>query len=382
MEGKILISADTLLSQITPCVKLATGKHSIEILKYLKVEATPKNDMEYWLKVTGSNNESCLTIVADMLECVGEFSFCVMATDLVKVLSGLKGKTITIIAKDDKLTIKHAKGRMTLPCIDATPYIDAPEVKKENHLTASTNAILNALYHVEGFTANNELRPVMNGVKFDFTQSGMVAVGSNGYALAKYSDASVVADNEFGVIFPKRASDTLCSALKIADSENISLSCDGGSMSIVSSKFKLVTRLIEGRYPNYNSVIPTDNHLFAKVNKHEFVDSLKRAILMANTTSGLISLGFENDNCKVCGEDIDYNTTAEENVPCTYADEPLNIGFKGGYLLDVVNTIDSENIFISLKSADRAGIISPCVEDGSDKGTEVLYLLMPMVLNN
>ena len=145
------------------------------------------------------------------------------------------------------------------------------------------------------------------------------------------------------------------------------------------SSSKLTCRLIEGRFPNYNSVIPGNNPFRITVDRLALLSALKRVLVFANQSIALIKLHLENNDLTVSGQDIDFSTSAEEHVVCEYVGMPMNIGFKGTFLIDILNNINSENVVIELADPSRAGVIVPAEQEENE---DLLMLLMPMMLND
>ena len=179
-------------------------------------------------------------------------------------------------------------------------------------------------------------------------------------------------------ILPKKPS-TLLKTLLAKENGDITLRFDEQYAYIEMESSKLMCRLTEGRYPNYNSVIPQNNPYRVPVDRLSLLSALKRVLIFSNQSSALVKLHLESGQLVVSGQDIDYSTSAEEYVTCEYGDTPINIGFKGTFLVDMLNNIGGENVIIELADPSRAGVIVPAEQDN---GEDLLMLLMPMMLND
>ena len=154
---------------------------------------------------------------------------------------------------------------------------------------------------------------------------------------------------------------------------------DDKNAEIKIDSFTLCCRLIVGRYPNYNSVIPSDNPYHITIDREAFIGALKRTMVFASSSTSLTKLHLDNNSLTVSTQDIDYSTSAEEHILCDYNGNPMNIGFKGTFLLDILNTMDSENIILQIADPSRAGVIVPGEQA---EGEDLLMLIMPMMLND
>jgi DNA polymerase-3 subunit beta len=141
----------------------------------------------------------------------------------------------------------------------------------------------------------------------------------------------------------------------------------------------LICQLIEGRYPNYNSVIPKDNPNHVTIDRKSLLSALRRVLPFASESSQLIRFHLENGKLEISSEDLDFSTAAKEQLVCEYDGKPMNIGFKGSSLLEILSNIDSDDIIINLADPSRAGIIVPATQPENE---DILMLIMPMLLND
>ena len=179
-------------------------------------------------------------------------------------------------------------------------------------------------------------------------------------------------------ILPKKPA-TILKNLLPKETGDVTLKFNARNAYISTESARLICRLVEGRYPNYNSVIPSNNPYRVTVDRLTLLSALKRVLIFSNQSSALIKLHMEDNQLVVSGQDIDYSTSAEEHVPCEYADNPMNIGFKGTFLIDILNNITGENVVIELADPSRAGVIVPAEQEENE---DLLMLLMPMMLND
>jgi DNA polymerase-3 subunit beta len=179
-------------------------------------------------------------------------------------------------------------------------------------------------------------------------------------------------------ILPKKPANLLKSILP-KETENVSIKFDENNAYITMSSYTMTCRFIEGRYPNYNSVIPSNNTNKIIIDRLVFLNALKRVSVFSNPASSLVKLQLSNGQVLVSAQDIDFSTAAEETIPCQYDGIAMNIGFKSNFLIEILNNIPSTDVSVELSDPSRAGLIFPVEKDDDE---DLLMLLMPMMLND
>lgn len=381
--AKLKFNVDDLLPQLSQAVSVVNSKNSLPILNdVLFVTRIGDGADERRLSLTTSDSETWLTVYVPNAEFDKEMMFCVAATDIYKALANLKGKTVAMTIDESAHTIKceYGNGHFSLPFEDAgdfpRPNMNADQIVEK---TLDSDRLLRAIEKAGFATANDELRPVMNGVHFDFLPTCMVTVATDGQKLAKYSDLTVTCDEiePKGFTLPKKPAHIMLSVLSNSQGE-VGLRFNDKCVKFTHNSFCLITRLIEGRYPNYDSVIPRDNEIMANVDKSSLVAALKRVMPMGNATSELVCLSFTMGNVELSAEDFDFSKSAKENIECDFASQEITIGFKSSVLLSILQNIDGEQVKIMLKEPSRAGVFKSSVDAES---YDYVSLAMPMLIN-
>ena len=380
--AKIVFNVDVVLPRISQCVSIVNTKNSPPILSDLFIET---NDLQGDIVITASDSETWLSVKADVVEADKDIRVCIGASDFYKALSNLKGKTIEMVIDESThvVTCSHGKGHFSLPYDDANEFPKATPIDDDGE-TVTTKVIdgsrvLRSLEKAGFAVANDELRPIMNGVHFDLLGNMMVTVATDGHKLAKYSDMTIQGDmTPSGFTLPKKPSTTLMNILSGYDG-NIKVVFNDRAVVVNNKDFKMTTRLIEGRYPNYDSVIPKDNEIEVTVSKQDFVSALKRVLPMSKTSSELVSVKLSMGLLTLAAVDFDFSKSASEDIECDYSGAELAIGFKGSTMLSVAQNIDGEQIKIALKDPSRAGLFTPAKDSET---TAYVSLLMPMLIQN
>lgn len=382
--SRIKFNVDEWLPRLSQVVGVVNSKNPLPILGDILI----KTDMEAQrgLTFTASDSETWLTIEAPHLSFDDSFEICIAAVDFYKALCNLKGKQVcmTLDAEHHTVECDYGNGRFTMAYEDATEYpkpnMDASDSKSK---VIDADKLLYAVNKPDYATANDELRPVMNGIRLEFFADGMVAVASDGHKLAKFKDLSIIPEGDnvevCGFTLPKKPAGVLRNLLNQFGGDVSITFNDRCATFVIADCFTLNTRLIEGRYPNYESVIPRENTIVATIDKAAFLAAMKRVLPMSNASSELISFKFTMGNMEISAEDYDFSRTASENISCDYASPDLQIGFKGSVIMAVLQSIDDDSVKVYLKDSMRAGVFMPATQKDN---TSYLALAMPMLIQD
>lgn len=378
---KIKSNTDLLLSAIGQCASVVNSKTPVPILGDILFETIEDGHGGFALKMTASDSETWLSVRTPLLEGESDIRICIAAADIHKALSNLKGEVVEMMINEEKhvITCKYTNGRFQLPFEKADEFPDMVTIDDTETRTIDGAHVLCAINRTGFATANDELRPLLNGIHFDFFNDGMVSVATDGHKLVKYRNnavSSVSQTEEEGFTLPKKPANIITNLLSGYDGK-LRLRFNERTVMAYTSDFVLTTRLIEGRYPKYDSVIPKDNDIVVTIPKSAFVSALKRVLPMSNTSSELISMKIGNDELTLEAVDLDFSKFATEAIECNCTAQELTIGFKGSALLTIAQNIDCEYMTASMKDATHAVLFTP-----SDNGetTEYVSLLMPMLI--
>ena len=372
---KLKLNVDELLPRLSQVVNVVNSKNSMAILGSVVFQTNANG-----LTVTASDSETWLTISVPNATFDEPMTFCVIASDIHRVLSNLKGKELEMTLDDESHTVEcnYGKGRFTLPFESADDF-PRPSMDMSDATTKEINAVnlLQAIEKTSFAIANDKLRPIMNGIHFDFFAYGMVSVATDGQKLAKHTDKTIVIvddDTPMGFTLPKKPSNIVLGLLNGCETM-IDLTFNDKCAIFKNGDFVMMTRLLEGNYPHYDRVIPVDNTIETNVNKAEIIEALKRVLPLGNESSQLVRLSFAMGQVTIFAEDVNFSKSADESVECDYASQELSIGFNGGYLMEILQSIDGENVKICMKEPSRAGLFKP---SDVDENSEYVSLLMPI----
>lgn len=373
---EIKLQAKELSSRLKMAAKVINSKNALPILGDFLVET--KGDV---ILITASDSEQWLSLKCPVISCDGETRFCVPSADFLKAVDNLNDVVVTLTLDESTHTITcdYGNGKFSMPYEDANEYplanIDTTDLKD---FIVDGKKILKAI-ELTGFaTANNELRPVMNGIHFDFFADGMVCATSDGHKLARYKDKSITRDDDGTVpnfTMPKKPSNILMSVLSTFEGD-VKVSFNDKALCVSNADFRLSARLLDFHYPNYDAVIPKTSPITVTADKDSLLNALKRVLPMANDSSYLVELDFSSGQVVVSAKDIDFSKSASETVTCD-CEKELKIGFKGSTLIEILRNINDDNVVIELDNPSRAGVFFSAFELTRD---EYLSLCMPMLI--
>lgn len=370
------ISSSALSSRLATLAKVVNSKNSLPILDSFLFEVHNSQ-----LTVTASDSENVLRTTLGLEFCEGEGNFAVNNHTILDAVKELPEQPLTIDVNYDewKMYITYQNGNYNFPVQNADEFPKAQAMSEgATTITIGADILANNINRSIFATAQDELRPVMNGIYFDLTADSLAIVASDGHKLVRNKNYSIHNDAPAAFILPKKPANLLRNVLGKDESEVV-VKFDERSAEISFADGVLTCRLIEGRYPNYNSVIPQDNPNKITVDRKGLLGALRRVLPFASDSSQLIRFHVEGGALELCAEDIDFATSAKESVACDYIGQPMSIGFKGSSMVEILNNLEGDRVVIELADPSRAGVVVP---EEQPENEEVLMLIMPMLLND
>ncbi|MBO4992965.1 MAG: DNA polymerase III subunit beta [Alistipes sp.] len=372
---KFTVSSSALLSLLATTGKVISNKSSLPILEYFLMELKDGQ-----LTVTTSDLETTLigSIAVDNIEQEG-----VIAAPAKLMLDSLKEfpeMPLSIDVNDTTWEIKitWASGHLSIPGASAVSYPAVQSMGAESkNLKLDVDLLVSGINKTIFATADDELRPVMNGVYFDFSPEALTFVATDAHKLVKFN-AEHASDFSSSFILPKKPANLL-KALLAKEEEPVEVTFDAKNVTFQLQNFKLVCRLIEGNYPNYNAVIPASNPNKVLIDRVEFVNGIKRVAVCSNPSTNLIRMDIADNKVNLTAQDIDFSVSANETISCSYDGQPVTIGFKSTFLVEILSNIDTPTVVVELADSTRAGVFKPVSDD--QPSAETLMLLMPMMIN-
>jgi DNA polymerase-3 subunit beta len=373
---RFTVSSTTLGSRLMALSRVINSKNSLPILGDFLFEISEKR-----LNLTASDSEVMMKTSLELNENDGDGRFCVGNHDLLEAVKGISEQPITFdVNMNDKLaTISYQNGQFSLPVESADEFPQAQQVGEGAHqITISSQMLSDNINRSIFATAQDELRPVMNGIYFDLTPECLAVVASDGHKLVRNKIFSVKDDQPAAFILPKKPASLLKNVLS-KNGGDVVIRFDDRNAEVNYEDGQLICRLIEGRYPNYNSVIPQSNPNQITVDRMSLLSALRRVQPFSNDSSNLIRFHVENGTLQLDAEDYDFSKTATERMSCEYNGMPMSIGFKGSSFVEILNNFECEQVIIQLADPSRAGLVLPSEQP---ENQDVLMLMMPMLIND
>ena len=373
---KFIVSSTGLFSHLQAISRVINSKNSLPILDCFLLELTDGT-----LSITASDSETTLVTSIEVVESDGDGQFAVSSKTILDALKEIPEQPLTFVVNPEnyEILVQYQNGKYSLMGQNADEYPQTPRLGDNAvNVTMDAPVLLNGINRSLFATADDELRPVMNGVYFDITTEDITFVASDGHKLVRNKTYKARGNEKAAFILPKKPASLLKNLLP-KEQGDVQIGFDDRNAIFTLENYSMTCRLIEGRYPNYNSVIPQNNPHKATIDRAAFMSALKRVSVFSSAASSLIKLHLDFNRIQISGQDIDFSTSAEETLMCQYEGNPMSIGFKSTFLIDILNNISSQEVIMELADPSRAGVILPVDQEDEE---DLLMLLMPMMLND
>lgn len=374
---KFVVSSTELLSHLSAISKVISSKSTMPILDNFLFQLS-----ETELTITASDLESTLITSLELDNIEGEGAVAVPAKLITDTLKEFPEQPLTfqIDSESFQVEIFSDNGKFSIMGQDPEDFPEQPELDEEgaSSIDVSHVVLLRGIEKTLFATADDELRPVMNGIYVELSPDFMSFVASDAHKLVRYRRTDAKAEFESSFILPKKPA-SLLKGLLPKEEFDVKLEFDDKNAFFTLSNYKLICRLVEGNYPAYNSVIPTNNPNSMVIDRLNFFNTVKRVSVFSNQASNLIKLNINDNKLVVSAQDIDFSISAVERLGCEYEGEEIEIGFKSTFLQEILTNISSGDVKVELSDPTRAGLLLPAETDDEDE--DMLMLLMPMMIN-
>nr|WP_320038991.1 DNA polymerase III subunit beta [uncultured Bacteroides sp.] len=373
---KFVVSSTALSSHLQAISRVINSKNALPILDCFLFELEDGK-----LSVTVSDSETTMVTSLDVNESDANGSFAVGAKTILDALKEIPEQPLSfeVNVETYEISVQYQNGKYSLVGQNADEYPQSPSLGDNAvHLEMNADLVLTGINRALFATADDELRPVMNGIYFDITTEDITFVASDGHKLARSKTFAAKGSERAAFILPKKPASLLKNLLP-KESGSVIIEFDDRNAVFTLENYRMVCRLIEGRFPNYNSVIPQNNPHKVTIDRLQLISALKRVSIFSSQASSLIKLRMQENLVVISAQDIDFSTSAEESLVCQYQGAPMSIGFKSTFLIDILNNISSTDVIIELADPSRAGVLVPLEQEEDD---DLLMLLMPMMLND
>lgn len=371
---KFIVSSATLFKQLTSISGVLNTSSNLPILSYVLFDVSDKK-----LTIYGSDLESTMITSIALDKADDDIKVCVPAKLLLDTLKTFADQplTFTVDAKSFAIELSSDNGKYKLAGVNGDEFPRLPEIDSSSKMKIDSGILFNAINKTLFATGSDELRPVMSGVYFGLEKDGVTFVATDAHKLVKYHRSDCKSSKAASFIMPKKPLALLKSILSSLNTE-VEIEYNETNASFVFEHYTLVSRLIDGKYPNYDAVIPKENPNEMVISRDKFLNSVRRVSIFSNKTTHQVRLSIKGSELQVSAEDLDYNNEANERLGCQYKGEDMVIGFNSRFLVEMLNNLESDEVRLEMSAPNRAGLLSPLEKEEQET---VLMLVMPVMLN-
>ncbi|WP_299336263.1 DNA polymerase III subunit beta [uncultured Psychroserpens sp.] len=371
---KFIVSSTYLLKQLQVLGGVINNSNTLPILDNFLFELKDSK-----LTVSASDLETTMSSTLDV-ESDNDGSIALPARLLLDTLKTFPEQPLTFVVEDNNtVEISSNHGKYALAYADGNEFPKAVELDNPSTTTIAGDILATAISKTIFAAGNDDLRPVMSGVFFQFSTEGLTFVATDAHKLVKYTREDIKADQVAEFIMPKKPLNLLKGILA-ANDDMVTIEYNDSNAKFTFENSILVCRLIDGKYPNYEAVIPKENPNKLTIDRTQFSNSVRRVSIFSNKTTHQIRLKIAGAELNISAEDIDYSNKAEERLTCDYQGDDMQIGFNSRFLTEMLNNLSADQVQLEMSLPNRAGILTPI--DGLDEGEHVTMLVMPVMLNN
>jgi len=371
---KFIVSSSYLLKQLQVLGGVINNSNTLPILDNFLFDL---NHSE--LTVSASDLETTMSSKL-VVESESEGSVAIPAKLLLDTLKTFPEQPLTfVIEENNTVEISSNHGKYALAYVDSEEFPKAVALESPSSTTLTADVLASAISKTIFAAGNDDLRPVMSGVFFQFSTENLTFVATDAHKLVKYTRDDVTANETTEFIMPKKPLNLLKGILAGSD-DDVTIEYNDSNAKFSFENSELICRLIDGKYPNYEAVIPKENPNKLTIARTQFLNSVRRVSIFSNKTTHQIRLKIAGAELNISAEDTDYSNKAEERLTCDYQGDDMQIGFNSRFLTEMLNNLNSDDVQLEMSLPNRAGILTPI--DGLDEGENITMLVMPVMLNN
>lgn len=371
---KFLVSSTALLKQLNSISGVITSNPLVPILENFLFELADGN-----LSITASDLQTSM-ITELQVESSDSGKIAIPAKILTDTLKNLPEQPVNFNVDEETYSIELSSdnGRYKLSGENATDFPRIPTVSKGHRIELPSGTLAIAIANTLFATSNDELRPAMTGVYFDLNENSSTFVATDGHRLIRYRRVDVTSDANTTLIVPKKALNLLKSSLP---SENVTATIEFNNSNafFAFNNIRMVCRLIDERFPDYENVIPQENPNRLTIDRMTLLSTLRRIAIYANRTTNQVRFKLAGSELQVSAEDLDFSNEANERLTCDYEGKDIEIGFNAKFLIEMLNHLDSKEISMHMSEPNRAGLLTPVEKDADE---DILMLVMPVMLSS
>jgi len=371
---QFIVSSTALLRQLQAISGVLNSSNTLPILDNFLFEIAPGK-----ASISASDLETTMTTSVEVTA-EEEGAIAIPAKMLLDILKTFEDLPLTfkVDPKTCGVEMTSEAGKYKLAGAHADEFPRTPELEGAASVTLDSDTLAEAISRTLFAAGSDDLRPVMSGIFFELRNDHLSFVATDAHRLVRYARKDASAPENAEMIVPKKPLNLLKGTLPMTD--EVVVSFNEANAHFKYGEMDVVCRLIEGKYPNYEAVIPKDNPNCMTIDRKDFQRSIRRVSIFANKTTHQVRLTLAGSSLTISAEDVDFANEARETLACSYTGDDMEIGFNSRFLLDMLNNLDAQEITLELSAPNRAGIIRP-QHGGEATGEDILMLVMPVMLN-
>ncbi len=372
---KFIVSSTALLKQLQSISGVLNSSNTLPILDNFLFEIQKKQ-----LTISASDLET--TVITRMeVEAKEDGGIAIPARLLIDTLKNFPELPLTfsIDEKNFSIEISSDNGKFKLTGHNSSEFPKVPSIDASSSVSLSADVLAAAIHKTIFATGNDDLRPVMSGVYCQLSPENFIFVATDAHKLVRFTRNDYKSDKPATFILPKKPLNLLKNLLASVNGQ-VNVEFNQTNALFTFDHHQLICRLIDGKYPNYEAVIPKQNPNKLTIDRGTFLSSLRRVAIFSNKTTHQVRLKITGSELAISAEDLDYSNEAMERLTCSYEGEDMEIGFNSKFLIEMLNNLNANDVVLEMSAPNRAGIIVPAEGDNPDE--QVLMLVMPIMLNN
>ena len=374
---KFIVSSLKLLKSLQALSGVIGSKNTLPILDDFLFQLT-----EHELKITTSDLDVTMTVsmVPDMVDGTGEVT--IPARLLLEIMKNFPDVPITIAVDSNTLAVEliAGEGRYKLAGHKSDEFPQLPVMTDTSVWEIPADVLAKGFEKTVFATGQDEIRPIMSGVLMEMTENFLTFVATDAHKLVRYRRMDVKSDVAASFIMPKKPINQLKSILGSLADEPVRIEFNKTNASFVFGDYMLICRLIEGRYPNYEAVIPKNNPNQLAIDRQTFLSAIRRVAVFSSKATHQVRFRITGQEIMLTAEDIDFYNEAKERLTCSYTGDDMEIGFNSRFFQEMLVNFDSNEVKLEMSAPNRAGILTPV--DNENESEDLLMLLMPVMLNS
>jgi DNA polymerase III subunit beta len=371
---KFIISSSLLLKNLQAIIGVINTNNTLPILDDFLFEL--KEDA---LTITSSDLETTMSVTVKPDKAEEDGTVAIPAKIIVDTMKTFPDIPLSFSINENSLIVEISagEGKYKLSGHKADEYPRTPSLEETTSVEMDSMTLANAINKTLFATGNDELRLVLSGVFCELSQEDTTFVATDAHKLVRYKRTDATATESANFILPKKPLNLLKNLLSSQETK-VKLEYNKTNAFFSFSNISLICRLIDGKYPNYDAVIPANNPNKLTIDRVALLTSIRRVSIFANQSTHQIRFKISGKELVLSAEDPDFSNEAKERLTCNYEGDDIEIGFNSKFMMEMLNNIDTEEVVLEMSAPNRAGILLPVSNE--NKAEDILMLVMPVML--